>query len=53
MNDAEDWLNYEDDDGEHDEPCGSCEDCGGNLYTQDEKFIGLCDQCEWYRNPTI
>jgi hypothetical protein len=32
-----------------DEPCGSCEACGGNLYPEDDYYDGaLCDQCQWY-----
>lgn len=30
-------------------PIGSCEDCGVNLYG-DEQFDGFCDQCSWARS---
>lgn len=39
--DDHDWR--EEDDWE---PVGSCENCGGNVYPNDED--GLCDQCSWY-----
>ena len=29
------------------EPVGSCEECGTNLYPDDDPE--LCDQCFWYR----
>lgn len=28
-----------------DEPVGSCDECGTNLYEEDDEF--LCDQCLW------
>lgn len=33
------------DDEYDDEPCGSCENCGCNLYPEDD--FHLCDQCQW------
>jgi len=38
-----DPRDYGDDD--HDEPIGSCEWCGTNLYPDDDE--DLCDQCAW------
>lgn len=43
---------YPDDDGfdpaEWDgEPVGSCDNCGCNLYADDE-WDGLCNQCAWW-----
>ena len=32
---------------EWDEPVGSCEWCGGNLYP-DTDWDGLCDSCAWH-----
>ena len=32
-----------------DEPTGSCERCGCNLYG-DEEVMGVCDSCEWYES---
>lgn len=29
-----------------DEPIGSCDECGTNLY-QDDEYNGLCGQCYW------
>ena len=28
------------------EPVGSCDDCGANLYEEDDPY--LCDQCAWW-----
>lgn len=36
---------FDDDEYDWDEPCGECENCGGNLYREDEE---LCDQCAWW-----
>lgn len=33
-------------DDEPDEPVGSCEWCGTNLYPNDD--LDLCDQCAWH-----
>ncbi len=41
--DIADCLDYED---RYQEPCGSCDECGTNLYP-DEDYDGLCDQCAW------
>jgi hypothetical protein len=38
----------EDFDDVEDEPIGSCDVCGVNLYG-DENSVGLCDQCAWRR----
>lgn len=35
----------DDDQGYNDEPIGSCEECGCNLYPEDD--FHLCDQCQW------
>jgi hypothetical protein len=32
-----------------DEPTGSCDGCGVNLYGE-EQVEGLCDQCSWARS---
>ncbi len=37
---------FEPDDG-YTEPVGSCDECGCNLY-QDDEWDGLCNQCAWY-----
>ena len=29
-------------------PCGSCQNCGCNLYRGDNIEMELCDQCEWW-----
>lgn len=34
------------DTGDFDEPVGSCDECGVDLYG-DERYEGLCDQCSW------
>lgn len=36
---------YDDFDGDCFEPVGSCEECGTNLYEDDDPE--LCDQCLW------
>ena len=36
---------FEGDDGE---PVGSCENCGSNLYADDDDQDELCDQCYWW-----
>lgn len=33
------------DDDPEDEPVGSCEECGTNIYADDDEE--LCDQCLW------
>jgi len=43
----------DDDDRSSDEPTGSCEDCGVNIYGDDNETIDgeyLCDQCYWARS---
>jgi len=37
------WNGHEDDPA--DEPIGSCEECGINLYAEDDSYF--CDQCLW------
>jgi len=32
-----------------DEPCGSCDNCGCDIYP-DEDCDGLCDQCSWWES---
>jgi hypothetical protein len=44
----DDEDDMEDFDDVEDEPTGSCDDCGSNLYG-DENSGGLCDQCAWRR----
>ena len=42
------------DDAQINEPAGSCENCGVNIY-EENADSGLCDQCEWathYRKPS-
>ena len=36
------------DDGDTSEPIGSCDECGGNLYGDEEEYDGMCSQCAWY-----
>ena len=45
--DDDDWFDDDDDwcGDDYSEPIGSCEDCGTNLYPDDD--IDLCDQCLW------
>lgn len=39
-------IEYEEfDEPYNDEPCGSCQYCGCNLYYEDD--LDLCDQCLW------
>lgn len=38
-------MAYRDLDEDGDEPCGSCEECGTNLYPEDD--FNYCDQCLW------
>ena len=38
-------------DDEASEPVGSCDDCGTNLYEDDDPE--LCDQCLWARRPRL
>jgi hypothetical protein len=33
----DEWLNT---------PCGSCDNCGTNIYPDDDD--GLCNQCAWF-----
>lgn len=35
-----------DPDDDYNDPVGSCENCGVNLYPDDD--VELCDQCLWY-----
>jgi hypothetical protein len=41
---ADDWCEHPDYDVVH-EPVGSCEECGVNLYEDDDDY--LCDWCLW------
>ena len=43
----DDWDDDWDDEA-LDEPIGSCDVCGCNLYAED--IGGLCNQCEWQRD---
>lgn len=44
--DENDWDGvYPDDYDEWNEPVGSCEQCGTNLYEEDDEEY--CDQCLW------
>lgn len=36
---------FDEDDGE---PLGSCENCGSDLYADDDLDNELCDQCSWW-----
>jgi hypothetical protein len=36
---------WDGDDDPYDEPVGSCEECGTNLYVEDDQEY--CDQCLW------
>ncbi len=41
---------FEHEDDEYDEPIGSCDDCGTNLYEDDCYYhhgLQLCGQCYW------
>lgn len=40
-----DFLFLEEYEDDNSEPCGSCEECGTNLYPDDDGE--LCDQCLW------
>lgn len=31
-----------------DEPIGSCDNCGCNIYAYEDDGSGLCDQCQWF-----
>lgn len=42
--DGYDWRDYDRDD----EPVGSCESCGCNIYADDDDGSGLCDECQWW-----
>lgn len=44
---AED-MGIDDDYEDLDKPVGSCEQCGGSLYEDDDLENELCDQCSWY-----
>ena len=46
MTDDPDHDTYDPDD-ELGEPTGSCDECGVNLYEDDDDGSGLCDQCGW------
>lgn len=41
-----DPRDYDDDDWDDNEPIGSCDLCGCNLYPDDD-WDGLCNQCSW------
>lgn len=45
--DAADWVTdtRDEDDDDYSEPIGSCEQCGVNLYQEDD--LEYCDQCLW------
>lgn len=43
-----DYLHDEYDYDPCNEPIGSCEDCGTNIYEDEDDGSGLCDQCQWY-----
>lgn len=46
LDDDRDGTHYpEFDDDPYDEPVGSCEECGTNLYAEDDPEY--CDQCLW------
>jgi hypothetical protein len=45
---ADDWCEHPDDDDGM-EPVGSCEECGVNLYEDDDDC--LCDWCLWRDTP--
>lgn len=44
----DEFVDYADDNYE---PVGSCEDCGTNLYEDDDSLF--CDQCLWHRTIGI
>lgn len=46
LDDDYDGTNYPDIDDLYDEPVGSCEQCGTNLYDEDDPEY--CDQCLWW-----
>lgn len=33
---------------EPDEPIGSCDNCGVNVYEDEDDGSGLCGQCQWF-----
>lgn len=33
---------------EWDEPIGSCDNCGVNVYEDEDDGSGLCNQCQWF-----
>lgn len=41
------WYVDDGDPADGDEPIGSCDDCGRDIYEDDWEF--LCDQCHWIR----
>lgn len=45
--DASDWVTdtRDEPDDDYNEPIGSCEQCGVNLYEEDDEEY--CDQCLW------
>jgi hypothetical protein len=47
----EDEQQYDDEDycDEPDsEPCGSCDECGADIFPDEDDGSGLCDQCSFY-----
>lgn len=45
LDDDADGTHYPEIDDPYDEPVGSCEQCGTNLYAEDDPEY--CDQCLW------
>lgn len=43
-----DWSETFDEFDDDMEPVGSCDDCGVNIYAEENDGSGLCDQCQWY-----
>ena len=36
-----------DEEDEYDEPVDSCDECGTNIYADEDDGSGLCGQCQW------
>lgn len=34
--------------GEFDEPVDFCDNCGSDIYEDEDDGSGLCDQCQWW-----
>lgn len=47
FDDPEDDLYDDSEYDPDDEPIGSCDNCGGNVYPSDYSDGTLCDECEW------